>query len=96
MANKLGYDDTPVIQGSKWKVHDGDRPQPRVVTPGTASTPEKPGAAPSDAVVLFDGSDLSGWVGRKGEPAAWKVENGYFEVVPGSGNIQTTRLRPGN
>jgi hypothetical protein len=39
--------------------------------------------------VLFDGKDLSQWQTPKGEPAKWKVENGYFEVVAGSGDIQT-------
>jgi len=84
----LGYDDTPLIPGSMYRVHDGARPQPRVVTPGTASTQAAPGLPPSDAVVLFDGADLSGWVSaRDGSPAAWKVEHGYMEVVPKSGNI---------
>ncbi len=86
---KLGYDDTPILPGTKWHVHDGNRPQPPVVTPGTASTQCKPGAAPSDAVILFDGTSLDGWVSKKGGPAQWKVENGYMEVVPGTGNIQT-------
>lgn len=82
---KLGYDDTPFLPGSKWRVHDGNRPQPRVVTPG-----EKFGDPPSDAVVLFDGTDLSQWVSVKdGGPARWKVENGYMEVVAGTGDIQT-------
>ena len=82
MAN-IGYDDTPVLPGSRWKVHDGARPQPRVVTPGpTAADP------PSDAIALFDGSDLSKWKGRNGD-AEWKVENGYMEVVRGTGDIQT-------
>jgi len=85
----LGYDDTPVIPGTTWKVHDGKRPQPRIVTPGTASTQEKPGRPPSDAVVLFDGTDLSKWVGGDGGPAKWKVEKGYMEVVPKAGGIQT-------
>ncbi|MBV9850934.1 MAG: DUF1080 domain-containing protein, partial [Armatimonadetes bacterium] len=76
----LGYDDTPVIPGSAYKVHDGTRLQPRIVTPGTVSTPEQPGAAPSDAVVLFDGTDLSQWQDVKGGAAKWKVENGYMEV----------------
>ncbi len=46
---------------------------------------------PADAVVLFDGKDLSGWtqVGSD-KPAAWKVENGYMEVN-GTGNITTKR-----
>src|SRR5262249_531035 len=53
---KLGYKDTPMLPGGKWHVHDGDRPQPRIITPGTCSTPEAPGKPPSDAVVLFDGT----------------------------------------
>src|SRR6516162_11935604 len=53
---KEGYTDTPVITGQKWKVHDADRPVPPVVTPGAQY-----GAPPSDAIVLFDGKDLSKW-----------------------------------
>ncbi len=84
MAN-LGYDDTPFLPGGKWRVHDGTRPQPPVVTPGCCC-----GAAPSDAVVLFDGTSLDGWVQKKdGAPCAWKLENGYMEVVPGTGQIQS-------
>jgi hypothetical protein len=73
----------------KFKIHDPNRPLPPVITPGTASTQEKPGAASSDAVVLFDGKDLSNWVDKDGKPAKWKVQNGYMEVVPGTGNIST-------
>lgn len=73
----------------KWKVHDKDRPLPRVVTPGTASTQEATGKAPADAVVLFDGKDLSRWAHKDGSAAKWKVENGYFEVVPKTGEIHT-------
>lgn len=85
----VGYHDTPFISGNPWKVHDGDRPQPRVVTPGEESAQDKAGAAPSDAVMLFDGTGLSQWKGRKGAEAVWKVENGYMEVVPKTGNIYT-------
>ena len=85
---QLGYDDTPVLPGQKWKVHDSARPQATVITPGTESTQEQPGQAPCDAVILFDGTDLSGWKGRDGD-AQWKVENGYMEVVPTTGNIET-------
>ena len=50
-----------------WEVHDSRRPQPAAVTPGEPSTQEKAGTAPSDAVVLFDGKDLSKWENGKGE-----------------------------
>ncbi len=63
----------------KWKVHDMDRPRPPVITPGTASTAEKPGDPPSDAVVLFDGKNLDHWMGASGKPAQWKVTDGYME-----------------
>ena len=83
---KVGYDDTPIIPGQKWKVHDSARPQPRVVTPGSENR-----LPPADATVLFDGKNLSGWTSVKqaGAAAPWKVENGYMEVVPKSGDIQT-------
>lgn len=88
---KIGYDDTPFLPNSKYRVHDGTRPQPRIVTPGTTSTQEKPGEPPSDAIILFDGADLSGWVSSIDgvSPARWKIESGYMEVVPGTGDIQT-------
>jgi hypothetical protein len=44
---------------------------------------------PKGAMVLFNGKDLSNWEGRDGKPAKWKVENGYMEVVSGSGDIRT-------
>jgi hypothetical protein len=93
MAQKnLGYDDTPLIPGTTWKVHDGIRPQPRVVSPGTSSTQDTPGAPPSDAIALFDGSSLAGWESARGGEAKWKVENGYMEAAPGAGDIQTKEL----
>jgi len=72
---------------TRWQIHDMSRPQPPVVEPGEASTQERPGRPPSDAIVLFDGTSLSAWQGAKGEPAPWKVQNGYMEVVPKSGDI---------
>jgi len=78
------------LPGQKWRVHDRTRPQPRKVTPGQ---PIPAPSAPSDAIVLFDGRDLSKWNGggRRGavtEPR-WKVENGYMELVPGAGGLVT-------
>lgn len=66
-----------------WKVHDPERALPTVIDPGTESSQEQPGAAPSDAVVLFDGKDLSQWQARDGTDPAWQVENGEM-VAAGS------------
>jgi len=74
---------------TRWQIHDMSRPQPPAVTPGEPSTEEHAGQPPSDAIVLFNGRDLSLWQGAKGEPAAWKVGTGYFEVVPRTGDIYT-------
>jgi hypothetical protein len=60
------------------------RPRPPVVQPAG-----QPGGAPSDAIVLFDGSNLSAWQAPGGADAAWKVEDGHLEVVPGAGPIIT-------
>src|SRR5579863_9673792 len=73
----------------KWKIHDLNRPVPPVIDPGTASTQDTPGRPPSDAVILFDGKDLSKWTDTDGKPAKWKVENGYAEVVAKTGYIST-------
>ncbi|PYU05360.1 MAG: hypothetical protein DMG33_11255, partial [Acidobacteria bacterium] len=74
---------------TRWKIHDTNRPLPPIVDPGTAGTPEVPGRPPSDAIVLFDGKDLSHWASKDGSAAKWKVENGYAEVVAKTGNIST-------
>ncbi len=75
----------------EWSIHDMDRPQPKVVEPGTSSVQERPGRPPSDAIRLFDGSDLSKWESAKdkGGPAKWRFAAGYVEVTKGAGDIQT-------
>ena len=70
----------------KWAVHDESRPLPPVVDPGPAGPPAP---VPSDAIVLFDGNDLSAWETAKGAPAEWAVRDGYMEVVKGKGGIRT-------
>jgi len=87
--DKRGYTDTPQLPNQKWKVHDAVRPRPSKVTPGMPLLQENP---PSDAIVLFNGKDLSQWVTmRNGKPEEpkWKVENGYAEILPHGGRIMT-------
>ncbi|HXG94771.1 MAG TPA: DUF1080 domain-containing protein [Blastocatellia bacterium] len=78
-----------VIASSQTTQDPGPFPPPKreppIVTPGkTNSDP------PSDAIVLFDGKDLSRWRSANGSgPAKWKVADGYVEVVPGTGDIAT-------
>ena len=55
-SDGLGFTDTPMLPGLPYHVHDPARPHPPVVTPGA-----QPGAAPADAILLFDGKDLSQW-----------------------------------
>jgi hypothetical protein len=81
----VGYDDTPMLPGGKWHVHDGKRPAPPVVTPGGPTTT----SPPADAVVLFDGHDLAKWKGGEGKVAGWRVADGCAEIAPGKGDIET-------
>jgi hypothetical protein len=75
----FGYRDTPKQPWSGYRVHDPDRPLPKKTDPGEFSTDDRPGRPPSDAIVLFDGKDLSRW-----KPNQWKVENGYLEATTGT------------
>src|SRR5262245_16899670 len=73
----------PVVMAFLWLASStfAADPTPAVITPGTS------GSAPSDAIVLFDGKDLSAWKTGEGGAPKWKVENGYAEV--NSGGIMT-------
>ncbi|MBN2562475.1 MAG: DUF1080 domain-containing protein [Phycisphaerae bacterium] len=74
-------------------VHETDpakQPPPKVITPGTCSTQDKPGSAPSDAVVLFDGKDLKSWTSTvEGQPTKWVVKDGAMMPTKGSGYIRS-------
>jgi hypothetical protein len=63
-------------------------PVPKIVTPGATNA-----AAPSDAIVLFDGRTLSEWVTSSDttKPAGWTVHNGVMTVNKKAGDIQTKR-----
>lgn len=80
-----GFTDTPMQPNGQWHVHDPDRPKPPVVTPGEHFSHQAP--APSDATVLFDGTDFSQWTGRN-DQVKWKLENGYMETTR-TGRIRT-------
>jgi hypothetical protein len=64
-------------------------PVPPIVTPGATNS-----APPSDAIILFDGTNLDQWVSTKDKsPANWKVADGVMTVVksPPGNNIETKR-----
>jgi len=64
---------------------ESPKKEPAIITPGA-----KVGDAPSDAVILFDGKDLSGWKSlRDGGDAKWDVKDGYMQVKGGTGDIVT-------
>lgn len=54
--NGLGETDQAMIPGQPWRIRDLNRPKPVTVRPGRHA-----GDPPSDAIVLFDGTDLSHW-----------------------------------
>jgi hypothetical protein len=66
-------------------------PQPKIVTPGNA-TANAAMTAPSDAIVLFDGKDLSQWKSANDNgDAKWKVHDGVFTVDKKTGDILTKK-----
>jgi len=76
-VNKPKPEDTEVWQ-----------PVPKVITPGPAVSP----AAPSDAVILFDGQNLDEWITVKDKsPAQWAAHHGVMTVNKKSGNIQSKK-----
>ena len=70
---------------SDWPQHSEDRPRPRVVEPGAVYTI----APPADATVLFGGTSLDKWASANGASAKWRVVDGAFEAVPGTGQLST-------
>ncbi len=70
----------------RWYQHDIRRPKAPVVAPVDSAAPTP---APKDAVVLFDGSNLDAWKSALGGAAPWKVTDGFMEVAPGTGEIET-------
>jgi hypothetical protein len=54
-------------------------PEPPVIDPGPIGGP------PSDAIVLFDGKDLSKFRGQRSDEPKWKLEEGVMETTPEGG-----------
>jgi len=59
-------------------------PEPKVITPGKTNTD-----APSDAIVLFNGTSANGWEHKNGDAAKWTVADNALTVKPGTGDIVT-------
>jgi hypothetical protein len=86
--DRPGYTDTPFLPGSKWRVHDRDRPQPPLVAPGREA-----GQPPADAIVLFDGRNLDQWIGVKpggNEEKPAGIEDGAINILK-TGELRTRR-----
>lgn len=77
------HDGLPTQHQSIWLKHDMQRPKPRKVDPGpTAASP------PSDAIVLFDGTDLSQWENVEPDGRLWDIRDGAMELN-GQGSLRT-------
>jgi type 1 glutamine amidotransferase len=94
-----GFQDTPMEPDGKWHVHDPARPQPIVITPGGSFSQNA--TPPSDAIILFDGTDFSQWRDKKtGGPVGWKIHRSAWDrfwgrktagiAVSAQGDIETT------
>ena len=73
-------------QPTGWKAHDKNRPQPKVVDTGESNASA---SIPSDAIVLFDGTDLSQWNGPDEKKPRWKVKDGVMECFRGAKFLYT-------
>ena len=60
------------------------KPEPKVITPGKTNSD-----APSDAIILFNGTSGSEWKHKNGDDAKWTVADNAFTVKPGTGDIQS-------
>ncbi len=78
----VGYKDTPIQPWSGYHVHDPDRPAPPIVTPPEPGSQDRAGTAPSDAIVLFDGTNSDAW-----RPNQWKIEDG--DLIATQGPMET-------
>jgi len=82
MAQKKINQDSLVKEAAKTEFWE---PVPKLVTPGKTNSD-----APTDAIILYNGKDVSQWQKEKGGQPGWKIDkDGALTVVKGSGNIAT-------
>ena len=91
LQTALAFSQTPAVQALAKKApkgasHSGEEIPPPKEEPKIVN----PGPPPADAIVLFDGKDLSQWRSDKGGPAMWEVKDGVA-TVNGTGHISTKR-----
>jgi hypothetical protein len=86
LTGMVAYSQEIDRNGGSPKLSEYYTPVAPVITPGkTAQDP------PSDAIILFNGKDLSQWENGKGAAAPWTLEGDAMVVKPGSGGIRTKR-----
>lgn len=85
--SQLGLTKNPHISGQKWRVHDVDRPLPKVVQTAALAEPLRP---PSDAIVLFNGDNLDQFVNKSLliENDAMIMGKGGQQTIDSYGDIQ--------
>jgi len=88
MLAAIGISNANAQLETGWKTHDLKRPLPAVATPADQALTIKP---PSDADVLFDGTDLSKWRDSQGGKSKWKIDGKELVVEPKSGSIYTKK-----
>jgi hypothetical protein len=89
MRTKLGFTSLAVLVPVLVAAQDpgpfpAPKTEPPIVTAGKNNSDP-----PSDAIILFNGQNLSRWQSADTSAAKWKVIDGYAEVAPGTGDIQT-------
>lgn len=83
-TNLTAQDNSKLDNGTLIRMTEQWEPQPAVITAGDMDVMLAP---PSDAIVLFDGKDISKWEHKGGQAVKWDLNNGVLSVKKGTGNI---------
>ena len=94
MKNKITYTIVLVVAAIATANAQGGKPEDTEVwtpVPKTVTTGKPYVDPPSDAIILFDGTNLDKWVSvqNREQPAMWTVHDGVFTVKKETGNIET-------